>query len=55
MRKTRSWKHNRKDRKQYSFNGKGKVWYDGYGYVMLPINTEKRNTYFMSDCDIEEE
>lgn len=53
MRNTRSWKHTRKDRKQYMRNGmckvylginaKGEVW-----EAWVPVNTEKRNTEFMS-------
>ena len=54
MRKTRSWKHNRKDRKQYMVDGKCKVFYEGWGVILEPVNTEKRNTPFMDLSDIED-
>lgn len=56
MRNTRSWKHVRRDRKQYMFNGmaKSRGWeydmVDGvvYQYTeMEPVNRNKRNTPFM--------
>ena len=50
MRKTRSWKHNRKDRKQFVHDGMVLV---GDGWYMTPITNTigyyKRHTDFMFD------
>lgn len=52
MRNTRSWKHTRKDRKQYMRNGMCKEYITdsngGTWEIWVPVNTEKRNTEFMS-------
>lgn len=45
-RKTLSWKHNRKDRKQYIHDGK--VWIDNW-YMIPFVRYDKHDTPFMHE------
>lgn len=56
MRKTKSWKHNRKSRHQYKANEDyGYGWFNPYYDPLSDIGMDKRNTPFMQDEEYEEE
>lgn len=53
MRNTRNWKHNTKNRKQYT--APTKAYFDPFLFPVSYYGMNKRNTEFMDLSDIDEE